>query len=766
MNISTALRAVIALLALAALPFTASAQSQIRAVHLSPDAPSIDIYINGSSTPTAAGLGFGGASSVVTVPPGTVRMKVTLGGLPQLVIFDADVNVPESTRIDVLALNRITSPEASTITLPLGTSTSPDSSYLRLVAASPDAPPLDMTIIDTAGVPHSFSDIDFKSQTPFFAIPKGRFIAEVRSGTTLLLRAAGTVPPGEHGTIFAAGLLADLKLRLLNETQSAQQIPMQVLEPAAVPAPTHIRFVNVLPDSLGGAPATAGLVIGGTSLFDGVTPRSATAIALHDGGSFPLALAIQGTTTTTIATQLSPDSVYSFILFDPAIASLATLARSAGVKVPHDSTLVRIVDGIGSFAPLIFTARTSGPLRLRETMNAREISDAQMLPAGLLDLLVASSGGDPMYRGSAALPGGSIVTVITSHDTWDLTHAYILIESDSAAQIPMRELASARRAGLRLVNGAPGFDSLDISFTDDDAHHITISPLSATPITDDLLGGPLGITARWNYRDQGQPRGATAEVTIPLPQDTLTTLVAVQTGKGDSITFLRLHTTEAATPAIGRTTLRVLHASPQSPALDLVFHFADGTTTTRYDSLIYGDVTPYGDIPPGKTTMDIYVRGDPRPLPLSTVTIRAEQAVTVVIADLFVPGTPVIPERDNRVTMHAYLLIDSDEREQIPLLPFSMAAGVETATTGNAALSLAPNPSRGEVTITCTLARRGRLAISLYDMLGRPALRLDDGILDAGVHTVIVPAGTLPAGVYSVVLGGSTGASARLVLVR
>jgi hypothetical protein len=740
MNISTVLRAAMALLALVALPFTASAQSQIRAVHLSPDAPSIDIYINGSSTPTTAGLGFGGASAVVTVPSGTVRMKVTLGGIPQLVVFDADVSVPESTRIDVLALNKITSPEASTITLPLGASTSPDSAYIRLVAASPDAPPLDLAIIDTAGVPHSFSDADFKSQTPFFAIPKGRFIAEARSGTTLLLRVAGTVPPGEHGTIFVSGLLADLKLRLLNETQGAQQIPMQILEPPVVPAPTHIRFANILPDSLGGEPANAGLVVGGTPLFDGVSPRSATAIALHDSGSFPLAIALPGTTTSTVTKHLSADSAYTFILSDPAIASLATLARPAGLKVPHDSTLVRIVDAIGSFAPLTFTARTSGPLRLRATMNDREISEPQILPAGTLDLLVGD-GGAPMFRGSGPLPGGSIVTLITSHDTRNLIHAYMLIESDSAAQIPMRELASARRAELRLVNGAPGFDSLDIHFVDDDAHHIKISPLSATNATDDLLGGPLGIAAQWSYRDQGLPKEATAEAFIHIPQDTVTELVAVQTGmRGDSIAFLILHMTEADIPAIGRTALRVLHASPQSPTLDLVFHFADGT--------------------------DIYLRGDPRPLPISTVTIPAEQAVTVVIADLLAPGTPVIPERDNRVTMRSYLLIDSDEGAQIPLIPFSVAAGVETATTGSVALGLAPNPSRGDVTITCMLARRGRLDISLYDMLGRPALRLDGGILDAGAHTVVVPAGTLPAGVYNVVLGGATGGSARLVLVR
>ena len=204
MTVSTTLRAALALLAAIASPLAATAQSRIRAVHLSPDAPPIDIYIAGSASPTVSGLAFGGASAVVPVNGGAVRMKVTLAGLPQLTIFDADVSVPDSTTIDVLALNRIATPEASTIALPSGGQGSPDSSYIRLVDASPDAPSLDITITDAAGTPHTFSNVGFKSQTAFFAIPKGEFTAEVRSSgnNTTLLRVTGSVTAGERGTIF------------------------------------------------------------------------------------------------------------------------------------------------------------------------------------------------------------------------------------------------------------------------------------------------------------------------------------------------------------------------------------------------------------------------------------------------------------------------------------------------------------------------------------------------------------------------------------
>ena len=138
----------------------------------------------------------------------------------------------------------------------------------------------------------------------------------------------------------------------------------------------------------------------------------------------------------------------------------------------------------------------------------------------------------------------------------------------------------------------------------------------------------------------------------------------------------------------------------------------------------------------------------------------------MVIADAYAPGTTFIPEMDSRVMMQPYLLIDSDEG-RTPLIPFSIAASVESARTGGAAsLGVAPNPSRGDAAVTYTLPRRGPAVLSIYDMLGRPAARIDLGTHDAGTYTATVPAGGLPAGVYNMVLDGAATARTKLVILR
>jgi hypothetical protein len=54
--------------------------AQVRAVHASPDAPAVDIYVEGSSTPIATNVSYGDATPYVTVPAGSYNIQLRPAG--------------------------------------------------------------------------------------------------------------------------------------------------------------------------------------------------------------------------------------------------------------------------------------------------------------------------------------------------------------------------------------------------------------------------------------------------------------------------------------------------------------------------------------------------------------------------------------------------------------------------------------------------------------------------------------------------------------
>jgi trimeric autotransporter adhesin len=97
-----------------------------------------------------------------------------------------------------------------------------------------------------------------------------------------------------------------------------------------------------------------------------------------------------------------------------------------------------------------------------------------------------------------------------------------------------------------------------------------------------------------------------------------------------------------------------------------------------------------------------------------------------------------------------------------------VSAGAPAAS--RAALELEapyPNPALGAVTLWFTLPEAGPVRLTVYDLLGREALRVVEGVLPAGGHETRVSVQGLPAGVYVLRLeAGGEARSRRLVVVR
>jgi hypothetical protein len=83
------------------------------------------------------------------------------------------------------------------------------------------------------------------------------------------------------------------------------------------------------------------------------------------------------------------------------------------------------------------------------------------------------------------------------------------------------------------------------------------------------------------------------------------------------------------------------------------------------------------------------------------------------------------------------------------------------------ALSVSPNPTRGNASIAFSLPARGDVSLKLYDAQGRLVRTLVSGTREAGAHSVSLNGGSLSSGVYFYRLqSGSSTATKKLVIAR
>jgi len=119
-----------------------SGHAQLRVVHASPDAPNVDVLVDGKTVLT--NVAYEASSNYLTVSAGSRKIEVRAHGSSQDVI-NATVSLTRNKYYTVLAVDKV----ASITPLVLADDNTPPASgqiKLRLVHASPTAGPVDIYV--------------------------------------------------------------------------------------------------------------------------------------------------------------------------------------------------------------------------------------------------------------------------------------------------------------------------------------------------------------------------------------------------------------------------------------------------------------------------------------------------------------------------------------------------------------------------------------------------------------------------------------------
>ena len=199
---------VVALLAALALPVTAVAQEEqarVRVLHLSPDAPEVDVYVNGART--LAGVPFKTATKHTQVPAGThtVEFRAAGSGSGGRSLATARATVAPGAAYTLAAVGLAAKLQVLVLKDDF-TAPPPGKAKLRGIDASPQSPPIDIAI---AGGPVLFQDLTFPKATPFATIDAGSMALEVRqAGTDKVLFRSGARPMPAGAILTVAGTVS------------------------------------------------------------------------------------------------------------------------------------------------------------------------------------------------------------------------------------------------------------------------------------------------------------------------------------------------------------------------------------------------------------------------------------------------------------------------------------------------------------------------------------------------------------------------------
>ena len=201
----TALSLVLALVL--AVPSMAQTGPRVRVVHASPDAPAVDVWVDGSIAFENAP--FKGITPYATLTAGTHNFQVVPTGATEPVVIDGDYDLQMDMDYTIAAVGLLEDIEPLAIaddnTLPAA-----GMAHVRFVHLSPNAPEVDIAV--AGGGPVLFESVEFKEAKSYVPVDAGTYDLEVRpAGTEDVALSVPGVALQEKTvyTVWAMGLLGE-----------------------------------------------------------------------------------------------------------------------------------------------------------------------------------------------------------------------------------------------------------------------------------------------------------------------------------------------------------------------------------------------------------------------------------------------------------------------------------------------------------------------------------------------------------------------------
>jgi hypothetical protein len=195
---AAAILAALGLTAIAIAPVAAQDEAFVRVVHASPDAPNVDIWVDGEVA--LSDVPFTAVSDYLALPAGDHGVAVSATGSTDPVL-EADLTLVAGTSYTVAAIGPLADISAAVLTD--DRATADGQAKLRVFHASPSAP----ASVDVAvtGGPVLVEGLAYPEATDYLTVDPGTYALEIRAAgeTDAALTLEATLEAGENYTAIA-----------------------------------------------------------------------------------------------------------------------------------------------------------------------------------------------------------------------------------------------------------------------------------------------------------------------------------------------------------------------------------------------------------------------------------------------------------------------------------------------------------------------------------------------------------------------------------
>lgn len=393
-------------------------ESSLRVVHLSPDAPAVDVFLNGGATPAVSDLAYAEGTGYLSVLSGGYDVQVAASGASP---DDAVLEVPGLLLLPGRSYTAVAYDELASIgaiALEDDLEGLADGAIrVRAVHTAVGVGPVDIWSLPAEGDPALvYESLDFGDAGPAIDLPAGAYTLgfDVNGDASPdLIFALPDLPAGTVANVFAVAsdegvsLVAQLEDgSLARFGAGASRIRVIHLSPDA---PAVDVFVN---DST--APAVSGLAFGaGTGYLDVPSAGYDFFVAPAGGTAADSVLDVTGLI-------LRPGQAYTAVAFD-ALSSIQALAlvdeyddlAAGDIRV----RAVHAASGVGQVDIWNVTAGST-PAPLYPDFDFSEVGDYLDLPAGAysLGLDVDDDATPDLTFDLPSLPAGTVATLYAVND--------------------------------------------------------------------------------------------------------------------------------------------------------------------------------------------------------------------------------------------------------------------------------------------------------------------------------------------------------------
>jgi hypothetical protein len=228
------------LMALTMVPsaFAQSGNAMVRVLHASPDAPAVDVFVNGNRTLT--NVPFFTASDYLSLPAGTYQIQVSPTGQPaSAAVIDASATI-EAGRAYTIAATGLVANIQPTIIVDDLTAPAAGQAHVRVYHFSPDAPAVDVQLANGTKL---IQNLAFPAASNYLPVPAGSYDLQVvpAGGSDVVINLPGTtLEAGKIYSVFATNVVASITPEVAVYTPAAAPAT-----PATLPATSEGAFAPV-----------------------------------------------------------------------------------------------------------------------------------------------------------------------------------------------------------------------------------------------------------------------------------------------------------------------------------------------------------------------------------------------------------------------------------------------------------------------------------------------------------------------------------------